>query len=146
MNVQKKSKNSNVKNVIICLVILFFGISCHTNKNNTMKYIYADGSGNTYHITKDAIEYVPVQPEYSSSGVFSGGEKVKKSITKNEFQEIEGFIKKAVDNKNSHIEKRIMTSGLIEIVNSNSKQVYILAPDCPELQTIEKVLKHYTAK
>ncbi|KKL89333.1 hypothetical protein LCGC14_1915730, partial [marine sediment metagenome] len=47
-------------------------------------YRYLDGSGNQYYIQDDmrkTIEYMPVKPLSSSSGIYDGGKYVKTEIT-----------------------------------------------------------------
>ncbi|MFW9877172.1 MAG: hypothetical protein ACFFG0_29125 [Candidatus Thorarchaeota archaeon] len=46
---------------------------------------YLDGNGNEYIInekSKIIIEYIPVKPIFSSSGLYNGGDYVKKEINK----------------------------------------------------------------
>ncbi len=38
---------------------------------------YGDGNGNQYIIEQDSIEYIPVKPKFSSSGIYDGGDHVK---------------------------------------------------------------------
>ena len=38
----------------------------------TVRHAYVDGNNNTYEIG-DRLEYVPITPERSSSGIYSGG-------------------------------------------------------------------------
>jgi len=49
---------------------------------------YVDGNGNQYIIEQDGIEYNPVKPKFSSSGVYDGGNHVKKKITQHQYSEI----------------------------------------------------------
>ena len=39
---------------------------------------YGDGNGNQYVIDQDSIEFKPIKPKFSSSGIYDGGEHVKK--------------------------------------------------------------------
>ena len=49
---------------------------------------FGDGNGNQYIIERDSIEYIPIKPEYSSSGVYNGGEHAKKTINQNHFEKL----------------------------------------------------------
>ncbi len=44
-----------------------------TNQNMGITYTYYDGNNNEYVIQPGLLEYKPVQPAESSSGVYSGG-------------------------------------------------------------------------
>ena len=41
---------------------------------------YGDGNGNQYIIEQESIEYNPVKPKFSSSGIYDGGDHVKKKL------------------------------------------------------------------
>jgi hypothetical protein len=49
-------------------------------------YQYADGSANVYIIKADSLEYIPVTPEESATGMYSGGEPKKAVLTPEEFR------------------------------------------------------------
>ncbi len=113
-------------------------------KNQKKKYEYADGSGNTYIIKNDLkifIEYIPIKPHLSSSGFYDGGDYKKKEITKLDFNKIISIFKEALRNKESHIESRIKTSGLLRIQEEDKKKVCILKPNSKDLREIEKLLQ-----
>lgn len=121
---------------------LFTLISGNTKKSITM-YSYADGSGNVYIIQSDGVatlEYKPVQPEFSSSGIYSGGEYVKKKISKSQYKKILSVIHKAVENKKIHIKERIKTSGMITIQDNQNAKTYIIKPHSTEQRNIENIL------
>ncbi len=114
------------------------------NKNQKVIYEYADGSGNRYLIKKDLkifIEYIPIKPHLSSSGLYDGGDYKKKEITKLDFNKIYSIFKKASRNKENHIESRIKTSGLITLQEDDKKEVCILKPNSKDLLEIEKLLQ-----
>lgn len=59
-------------------------------------YNYCDGNGNQYKISADLIniiEYFPIKPYQSSSGVYDGGEYNKKRLDNEQFIQIESLIK-----------------------------------------------------
>ena len=68
-----------------------------TKQNLPKNYIYhySDGSGNLWTITDNSLEYAPITPETSSSGFYSGGKAFKKTITEQEFREIEKTLQKS---------------------------------------------------
>jgi len=102
---------------------------------------YGDGNGNQYIIEQNNIEYNPVKPKNSSSGIYDGGDHVKKKITQQQYNEIASIFKKAIGNKASHIKNRVKMSGVITIREGNALKSCILSPNSEELNEIEKILK-----
>jgi len=113
--------------------------------DKNVNYVYRDGSGNSYIFQETSgqinFEYVPVKKEFSSSGEYSGGESIKKSITKNQFDEIKKLLEKSIRNKKIHIQNRVMMSGMIIIENGKNKITFIISPDSIEKTQIEEKLK-----
>jgi hypothetical protein len=102
---------------------------------------YGDGNGNQYIIEQESIEYNPVKPKFSSSGIYDGGDHVKKKITPQQYDKIASTFKKAMANEASHIKNRVKMSGSITIREGNSEKSCILRPNSEELNEIEKILK-----
>ncbi|MHA1193437.1 MAG: hypothetical protein ACTSP9_14300 [Promethearchaeota archaeon] len=102
---------------------------------------YVDGNGNQYIIEQDGIEYNPVKPKFSSSGIYDGGNHVKKKITQHQYNKIALIIKKAIANEASHIKDRVKMSGAITIQEVNAVKSCIISPNSEELNEIEKILK-----
>jgi hypothetical protein len=108
-------------------------------------YEYIDGSGNKYVLTQDEkyiIEYIPIKPEFSSSGVYDGGEYLKKEIKEAEHDSIALILSKAIQNKKEHIDNRLKGSGMIIFKTEKEKNSYILKPKSGILNDIEKVLNN----
>ncbi len=101
---------------------------------------YGDGNGNQYIIEQESIEYNPVKPKFSSSGIYDGGDQVKKKITQHQYNKIALIIKEAIANKASHIKNRVKSSGAITIQEGNVVKSCILSPNSEELNEIEKIL------
>lgn len=107
-----------------------------------MTYQYADGSGNVYRITHDSLSYSPVKPEFSSSGIYDGGEAKNMALTKDQYTEISTAFKAGFDNKAAHIDKRLMGSGSVSAFeNGKTVHKFILAMNSKEKEQIETVLK-----
>ena len=102
---------------------------------------YVDGNGNQYIIEQDGIEYNPVKPKFSSSGIYDGGDHVKKKITQHQYNKIASIFKKAIANEESHIKNRVKMSGAITIEEGNAVKSCIISPNSEELNEIEKILK-----
>ncbi len=110
----------------------------------SVTYTYSDGSGNTYIIQNEPskiIEYNPVKPRYSSSGVYDGGAPTMKKISSDQYKQITSILNDAIDNKESHIENRIKTSGMITKKEYEREQIIFLSNTSKELVEIETLLK-----
>ena len=102
---------------------------------------YSDGNGNQYIIEQDSIEFNPVKPKFSSSGIYDGGDYVKKKITQQQYNKIASIFKKAIANKANHIKNRVKLSGAITMQEGKVVRSCILSPNSDELNEIEKILK-----
>ena len=102
---------------------------------------YGDGNGNQFVIEQDCIEYNPIKPKYSSSGIYDGGEHVKKTITQQQYEKVRSIFKMAIENKANHIKNRVKMSGAITIKEGEVVRSFILSPNSEELYEIEKVLR-----
>ena len=122
--------------ILISIILL---LEC-TNK--MIKYTYADGSGNSYYIDSKnmSLEYNPVKPKYSSSGIYNGGEYKLKTITREELKIISDSINNSIQNESVLIENRVKLSGLIKIIKNNKEENFILKPGSQEQINIETVL------
>ena len=102
---------------------------------------YCDGNGNQYIIEQESIEYNPVKPKFSSSGIYDGGDHVKKKITQLQYNKIASIINEAIANEASHIKNRVKMSSTITIQEGNAVKTCIISPNSEELNEIEKKLK-----
>ena len=105
---------------------------------------YSDGNNNEYRVQKNkniySIEYLPVKPENSSSGDYSGGEEKKNSVSEKEFESLTEIILKLIKSEN-FAERRSMGTGLLIIKSKNSKKSYIFEYNSSEQEIIENKLK-----
>jgi hypothetical protein len=110
------------------------------DKAPDFKYKYADGNGNLYLITPDSIRYIPVTPEQSSSGKYSGGEPVAKKISEEDFQQISLVCKTIFGNKTIQSKDRVMATG--ELSAASPGQINTIRIDSKEVMTnLEGMLK-----
>lgn len=123
------------------LVILFFNLTTLACMSTSTHYQYADGSANVYVITADSLEYVPVKPEESSTGMYSGGEPKKVALKSEEFRNVRAMLEAAKKKHEIHIPDRIKTSGMITSISGAEEIHFILKPGCAEITTIESTLK-----
>jgi len=106
-------------------------------------YNYFDGSGNKYVLRIEGeiiLEYVPIKPFQSSSGIYDGGDFIKKIITKLEYDEITSILEEAIQNEESHVENRVMMSGMIKIEGKSDTKICIIRPNSEQKDKIEKKL------
>lgn len=108
---------------------------------NSVHYQYADGSANVYILKPDSLEYVPVKPEESSTGMYSGGEPKKVALAPEEFRAISNLLEGAIKKTEIHIPDRVKTSGTITTFSGNEKRSVMLKPGCKEIAELEAALK-----
>lgn len=107
-------------------------------------YEYIDGNGNKYIIKNEGkiiIEYIPIKPHLSSSGVYDGGDYIKKEISSQEWNRLILIFDEAIRKKESHITNRVKKSGMIILQEKNKKKTYIIGPNSKELLEIEIFLQ-----
>jgi hypothetical protein len=112
-------------------------------------YEYLDGNGNKYSIKKEgkiSIEYIPMKPHLSSSGVYNGGDYTKKLISDQEWNKLTSILNEAIRERENHIENRIKNSGMVIIQEKNKKETYIIAPNSKKLLEIEILLRDILKK
>lgn len=108
------------------------------------KYSYSDGNGNTYVIrskTTKTIEYIPIKPQLSSSGLYNGGDHVVKMLNDIQYEQIISALNEAISDKECHIENRVKTSGMITKVENKAQEVVIIEPNSQHLSKIELILQ-----
>ncbi len=108
--------------------------------STTVNYKYLDGSGNEYKFSNKFIEYIPVKPHFSSSGVYDGGDYIKKEINEFQYNQLSSILNAAMKNKKIHITNRVKRSGIIIVQDKIKEKKCILNPDSNELKDIEKLL------
>ena len=101
---------------------------------------FGDRNGNQYIIEQDSIEYNPVKPKFSSSGIYDGGEHVKKTINQNQFEKLLLIFTRALENKASNVENRVKGSGVITIQQGDSVKSCIKSPNSEDMKEIERIL------
>jgi len=111
-------------------------------KSAPKNYKYFDGNGNEYTIKNESIEYIPVKPSISSSGVYNGGDYAKKELSKMQYSYIISTLNVAIKNKENHSKNRVKISGLIVVQEKDKEKAYILSPDSEEISKIENLLRN----
>lgn len=121
--------------------LMFVGLFClllTSCMNSSIEYEYADGSGNRYVLTADSLEYIPVKPHESSTGIYSGGEPKKVSINPKTYNLIKQTLDAALSNKTIHTDQRAKKTGLITV---KSKKQQAIISSGPEVDFIDSLLK-----
>ncbi len=131
-----------VKFYFLSIAFILLAGSC---MKQTITYEYADGSANLYLLTETTLEYLPVKPEESSTGMYSGGDPKTVTVTPAEYNELKDLLDEALEKTSIHIPDRIKTSGMISRMGSTKKQC-IIKPYCEEMKAIEGTLKKVLSK
>jgi hypothetical protein len=106
------------------------------NKSRGVEFIYSDGNNNFYIITKNYLKYVPVNPNESSTGTYSGGKATVKKITKNDFNEFKILTLKLFKSKNQFPITKVKGTGQL----SYKKKSLLLRNNSNEKLEIETLL------
>ena len=104
---------------------------------------FSDGSNNNYHFRLNAsfptgiLEYDPIQPQESSSGIYSGGEPKNISVSPEIAQQIRERVTRLAADKKNHTEMRTMGSGDFVLKEPSGESRFLYANG--------KVLTEFTA-
>lgn len=110
------------------------------------QYTYADGSANHYVITVSSLQYIPVKPEESSTGMYSGGEPAEVNLTEEQFENLKQLLENGIAATGNHIPDRIKMSGAITRTAKSDTITIILKPGAPEQVALESALKQLLKK
>lgn len=110
------------------------------------QYTYADGSANRYIITASSLQYLPIKPEESSTGMYSGGDPANVNLTEAQFKSVQQLLEKAISATGNHITDRIKMSGAVTRTTASDTVTIILKPGVPEQAALESALKQLLKK
>ena len=109
----------------------------------------ADGSANAYRFTCDAgervgFEYVPVRPEQSSTGHYSGGPPRKEDLAANDARLVElwALLRKLEADQTKHTPDRAKGTGAITWEGSSGKRDFIVKMGA-DLNVLMDLLKRF---
>lgn len=105
------------------------------------KLVYADGSANRYEISAHELVYVPVRPETSSTGRYSGGEPATVELSAAQYRQLKTLFEDALAQTDQQQTDRIKTSGWVLVEAGELKREAVLKPDAATKQAIEAELK-----
>ena len=137
-----------MKNRISLLIIfLLFPLPLLAGLQVPWSLSYSDGSANNYQFKQDTkegevyFEYIPVRPEQSSTGMYSGGDPRKGLLDKNQTAELEKWLDKLEKETSLHAKDRIKGSGSFRI-KSGSETRSFLINQSPQLDEFNQFLKN----
>jgi hypothetical protein len=116
-------------------LLLLVNIAC---MNAEPRLMYADGSANRYEISSTELKYIPVKPEESSTGMYSGGEPAQIALSNEQYSQLKNLFESALAQTDQHIPDRIKTSGLVTVGEYQA----ILKPGSALKAEIESKLKN----
>ncbi|MFH0894414.1 MAG: hypothetical protein V2A54_08250 [Bacteroidota bacterium] len=136
-----------MKSIPIIVFTLFIFSACSKKINSCS---YSDGSNNTYTLVIKGAEcifnYIPVTPRESSSGTYSGGSPVQKTISQTEYNEVCNLMISLKEDKTQHISDRVMGSGAVSISRCNREQTFILSSSSEGKKKLEEKLQLIKSK
>lgn len=114
--------------------------------NSNPHYEYADGSGNRYIVSDTTLRYIPVRPEGSSTGMYSGGEPFEISLSAGQIRELQQVFENAIAAQQSHTKDRAKMTGLVIKSTQSDTVSVILKSNAPEKETLENALNRFKLK
>ena len=125
--------------IILVSVLIILNMSSINAQSTIM--VYTDQNNNTYTITETSVEYDPITPAESSSGMYSGGEPWKKKIDNEVFYVIETWFNDISKDKPQHLKKRIKPSIVLSVKKGKKKEKVLIAKPNKEFDEYMKLLK-----
>lgn len=108
---------------------------------------YSDGSANSYRFGQDGkdaavtFEYLPVRPENSSTGTYSGGEPKQGSLDSKQSGELRQWVAKFESDKSLRQESRDKGSGAFVIKSGGDDSRSFIIRMSPTLKDFDAFLK-----
>jgi len=107
------------------------------------KIIYSDGNANTWIISPSGLEYIPVTPQESSSGIYSGGVPVNKTITSLVYQKICEATDTIFRSGKPFLVMRTMGSVQIRRIMNDKEETVILVSEDTNVISLRTLLDEY---
>ncbi len=107
---------------------------------------YSDGSANLYRFGQDIpesqthFEYLPVRPENSSTGAYSGGEPRQGDLNSKQTAELKKWLSKLESDKSLRTESRDKGTGAFTVKSGDDTRSFIIQMG-PELREFDDFLK-----
>jgi hypothetical protein len=126
--------------IVLSIALFLSSLSLHANNITNLQkllpvddttYSYYDAARNKYILHDDTIEYIPVKPVESSSGVYDGGQYTKKGILAADRDKLLFLFKKASTTKKAQTDKNVKPNAVVEIKTGNKKTSFLLKATSP---------------
>ena len=126
--------------VILSIALFLSSLSSIASSNTSLQkttavndttYSYYDAARSKYILNGDTIEYIPVKPLESSSGIYNGGNYIKKEIQATDRDKLLLLFKKASTTKKAQTDKNIKPNAVVEIKTGNKKTSFLLKATTP---------------
>lgn len=128
---------------LIACIMLFS--QCKDEKIK-MNYTYVDQNNNRYYISQFTIDYRPIKPSESSSGVYDGGEEKTVTLSELNYAEIVTLAEQILKNKyHENLKREMLTAVLYSKDQNDNKRSVILKPSEKRTQ-FENLLKEALKK
>ncbi len=123
-----------------------------TSTSESLMASVSDGSGNRYEfsVVRNAEAYVqgrvvysPVQPEESSSGIYSGGEAFDRELTSDRSSDIWSTLLNLQGNSDIHVQARSMGTGRITISSPAGNERFLVQSG-PDFDKLIRLLRDET--
>ena len=89
-------------------------------------FVYHDGNGNKYTLLRNILEYTPIKPAESSSGIYDGGNAFKKTLNAAQHQKLFNLFYKLVTDKTSHTNQNIKPNCSIILLEEEGNEEFII--------------------
>jgi hypothetical protein len=118
----------SVKSVLTLMFLNVLVLNCASGIKEFNNMRYTDQNNNVFNITAQKITYRAVQPEYSSTGYYSGGLDFEVPIQKDDYNSIKQLVTEILNDTTSHAVKREKTIAVLEVVTKNNSNKVLLKP------------------
>ena len=125
------------KNIFLVLSftgLFYFGISQndinepHMIQTNASKgmFVYHDGNGNKYTLLRNILEYTPIKPAESSTGIYDGGNAFKKTLNVAQQKKLFNLFYKLVTDTTCHTTQNIKPNCSIILLEEEGNEEFII--------------------
>ena len=137
---------SNIRATALLFVFLLLPWPALAGLQVPWSLSYSDGSANNYQFKQDTqegevyFEYIPVRPEQSSTGMYSGGDPRKGLLDKKRTAELEKWLDKLEADKSLRSGSRDKGTGSFTIKSGTESRSFIIKMN-PQLTEFNEFLK-----
>lgn len=102
---------------------------------------YSDGSGNTTDFGSSVWHYKPIQPETSSSGLYTGGREARKHVVSAQRDSLLRYVRELVRDTANHVHQRKKGTGLLQFKHNHWQVDYLIDATSPRKNAFEDFLR-----